>query len=166
MTKLLLLWGVRTRRPLHCDHFWLLCVPVWFIIIPDSSTSALLRLPLETLVAKQEKLREQKLPLNFAYSVSRLYSYGPLTCRKILRHGSDGYLPSEGSRRMDFCNPLKRLSSAGFEPVNLGNNGKHDITRPLRATSLCDKTCISLSSTTPNRNNSRQYLITYSKNSF
>jgi hypothetical protein len=40
-------------------------------------------------------------------------------CRNILRHGADGVLRIFVA--LEYPSPL-----AGFEPVNLGSNGKHD----------------------------------------
>jgi hypothetical protein len=50
-----------------------------------------------------------------------------LTCRKILRHGADGFtsLPKEVVLRI-FIALKYPSSSAGFEPVNLMSNGKNN----------------------------------------
>jgi hypothetical protein len=53
-------------------------------------------------------------------------SKGSFTCRKILRHGADGFTspPREGVLRIFIA--LKNPSpSAGFEPANLESNIKH-----------------------------------------
>jgi hypothetical protein len=53
-------------------------------------------------------------------------SKGSLTCRKILRHGADGFTSPamEGVQRIFIA--LKNPSpSAGFEDANLGSNDKH-----------------------------------------
>jgi hypothetical protein len=51
-----------------------------------------------------------------------------LTCRKILRHGTDGFSspPKEGVLRV-FVALKNPLSSEGFGPANTGSNGKHAI---------------------------------------
>jgi hypothetical protein len=54
--------------------------------------------------------------VNFSYRYFFSYLYGSLTCRKI---GVDVMLRIF----MALENPP---SSAGFEPANLGSNGKHD----------------------------------------
>jgi hypothetical protein len=63
----------------------------------------------------------------FCMPVSLSYLNGSLTCRKILRHGADGFTspPKEAVLRIfiDFKNPSLL---AGFEPANLGSNGKLD----------------------------------------
>jgi hypothetical protein len=76
------------------------------------------------LVAKQEKLREKLtliLPKNYLLHTP----HGSLTCRKILRHETDGFTspPKEVVIRIFIA--LKGLSSSGFKPENLGSIGKH-----------------------------------------
>jgi hypothetical protein len=53
-------------------------------------------------------------------------SKGFLTCRKILRCGTDGFTtpPKEGVLRI-FVALKNPLLSAGFKPSILGPNGKH-----------------------------------------
>jgi hypothetical protein len=66
----------------------------------------------------------QKMALNFAYEVSLSIPVGFLTCRKTLRHGTDGFTPPS---KYGLLSPLKNpSSSAGSEPANLESNGKHD----------------------------------------
>jgi hypothetical protein len=63
----------------------------------------------------------------FCQSVSLSYLKGYLTWRKILRHGADGFtsLPKQVWLRIFIA--LKNPSpSTGFDPANLGTNGKHD----------------------------------------
>jgi hypothetical protein len=50
--------------------------------------------------------------------------------------GPTVYFPSEGSRATDFFALKNLLSSAGFDPLNLGSNGKHATFRPPTATFL------------------------------
>jgi hypothetical protein len=54
---------------------------------------------------------------------------GILTRSKILRYGTDGFTSrlKEGVLRIFFFVFYNPSSSAGFEPANLGSNGKHDI---------------------------------------
>jgi hypothetical protein len=77
------------------------------------------------LVAKQEELA--KKIINFAFAKYLFHtSKRSLTCRKILRHGADGFTspPKEGVLRIFIT--LKNASpSAELEPANLGSNGKH-----------------------------------------
>jgi hypothetical protein len=51
-----------------------------------------------------------------------------LTCRKILRHGADGFTsrPNEGVLRI-FIALHNPSFSAGFELANVGSNDKHAI---------------------------------------
>jgi hypothetical protein len=62
---------------------------------------------------------------NFAYEVPLSYSQGFLTCRKLLRHGTDDFTspPKEVVLRT-FIALKNQLSFAGFEPANLGFSGK------------------------------------------
>jgi hypothetical protein len=66
------------------------------------------------------------MAVNFAYEIQYLFLYllGSLTCRKILRHGTDGFTssPKEGVLRI-FIGLKNLSSSAGFEPASLGSNG-------------------------------------------
>jgi hypothetical protein len=63
----------------------------------------------------------------FYLSVSLPYFKGSLTRHKILRHGAGGFtfLPKEAVQRIFIA--IKNSSlSAGFEPVSLGSDIKHD----------------------------------------
>jgi hypothetical protein len=51
-----------------------------------------------------------------------------------MRHGTDDFTSSEGSRATDFFTRKNPSSSAGFEPANLGSSGKRGTTRSPRAT--------------------------------
>jgi hypothetical protein len=45
---------------------------------------------------------------------------------KILRHGADGFISPPNESVLRIFGALKNTSpSAGFEPSNLGSNGKH-----------------------------------------
>jgi hypothetical protein len=71
---ILYLCGVGTQGdPWTVTTSDLLCIPIQFLKIPDSSTRALWKLP-RHLIAKQEKLG--KWLLNFAYKVSLSYLVG------------------------------------------------------------------------------------------
>jgi hypothetical protein len=65
---------------------------------------------------------------NINLALRSIYVYtlkGCLTSRKIL-HGADGITssPKEGVLRI-FISLKNPMPSAGFEPANLGSNGKH-----------------------------------------
>jgi hypothetical protein len=52
---------------------------------------------------------------------------GSLTCCKILQDGTHGFTsPPKEVMLWIFVALKKPLSSAGFEPMNLGSNGKYD----------------------------------------
>jgi hypothetical protein len=58
---------------------------------------------------------------NFAYEVFLSYSYVSLTCRTILRNGTNGLISPQKEVVLLFSSPLKiPSSSTGFEPA------KHD----------------------------------------
>jgi hypothetical protein len=64
--------------------------------------------------------------MHFADEVSLAYSAGFLSCRKIL-HGADVVTSTPKEDLVQIFIALKNpLSSVGFEPANLGSNGKHD----------------------------------------
>jgi hypothetical protein len=58
------------------------------------------------------------MPLNFACKVSLSYSYGSLTCRKILRHGTAGFtFPRKEVVLRIFIAFKNPSSSVGLEPA-------------------------------------------------
>jgi hypothetical protein len=64
--------------------------------------------------------------MNLAYEIFLYISKCYLTYRKILQHEADWFTspPKEGVLRIFIA--LRNLSSsAGYEPANLGSNGKH-----------------------------------------
>jgi hypothetical protein len=94
---------------------------------PNSSTRALWKSCQQSyLVAKQEELA--KKIMNLALQSISIYTFkGSLTNRNILLHGADGFTspPKEGVLQIFITHKNPSLS-AGFEPVNLGSNGKND----------------------------------------
>jgi hypothetical protein len=71
----------------------LLCIPIWFQIIPDSSTRALRQsLPAETSSSKAGEICWDT-PVEFCLWVSLLYSQGSLTFRKSYNMGLMALLP-------------------------------------------------------------------------
>jgi hypothetical protein len=73
----------------------------------------------------QEKLGDRWqwiLPMKYIFHTPQ----ASLTCRKILRHETDGFTPPEGSRAMDLYALRNPSSSAWYEPENIASNGKHD----------------------------------------
>jgi hypothetical protein len=85
--------------------------------------SSLVVLPAETSVASGRNGGRSE---NFAYQCLK-YLSGFLTCHKILRHGTSDFTshPEKGVLRI-FIALKNPYSSAGFEPANLGSNGKYD----------------------------------------
>jgi len=91
---------------------------------PDSSTRALWKSYQQShLVAKQEELAKEMMNLALR-SIFVHTSKGSLTCRKIFRHGADGFTspPKEGVLRnfISLKNPSLSLSRSGFNPQILG----------------------------------------------
>jgi hypothetical protein len=87
----------RKKRP----FYGVLCVPIWVIIIPDSST-IIVWLQQRHLVAKQGGAWGE-IPVNFSDEVSLSTPQGFLICHKILTTwGRRLYFPSEGSAA-DIC---------------------------------------------------------------
>jgi hypothetical protein len=58
------------------------------------------------LVAKQEELAKKMIHFAFAKYLFHT-SNGSLTCRKILRHGADGFIPLRRKACCGFLSPLK-----------------------------------------------------------
>jgi hypothetical protein len=64
---------------------------------------------------------------NFAYKYLFSYLCGSVTCRKILRHGTNSFTSPLKEVVLRICVALKNpSSSAGFEPSKRGSSGKHD----------------------------------------
>jgi hypothetical protein len=120
---LLLRGGIIQSVPCNCDHFLIYYAP--YLSSNHSRfihQSSLFWLQQRYLVAKR---RETGREMTTEFYLS--YLKGSLTYRKILRHGADGFTfpPKEIALRIFIV--LKNPSlSAGFEPTNLGFNGKHD----------------------------------------
>jgi hypothetical protein len=76
------------------------------------------------LVARQEEFEER----NDTFSIRSIF-FHPLKVfliyRKILRRGADGFITLRRKGCCRFLSPLKSIASTGFEPANLGSNGKH-----------------------------------------
>jgi hypothetical protein len=104
----------------------LLWVPIWVLIIPDSSNRALWQIRGETPRWESGETWGEivvNLPTKYIFHTPQ----GSLARCKIIQHGSDGFTspPKEVVLRIFIaCNSLS--SSAGFETANLRSNGKHD----------------------------------------
>jgi hypothetical protein len=67
------------------------------------------------------------MAVNFATKYLLHTSQGSSTCRKLLTHGIDGFTSPPKEVVLRILVAVKTpSSSAGFEPANLGLNGKHD----------------------------------------
>jgi hypothetical protein len=96
-------WGVGAQGdPCAATISDLLCFPIWFLIMPDSSTGTLWKLPAETSSAKREKLGEE-IAVEFCLrSISFILEgifnmpWKPYDMRPT------ALLPSEGNRATDF----------------------------------------------------------------
>jgi hypothetical protein len=102
-------------------NFRPIVLPVWVLIIPDSSTRVHCSGWSRHLVAKRGETGRE-MSAEFCVSVS----LGSLTCRNILRHGADGFT-SPPKEELRIFNALKNsLLSNGFEPTNLRSSWMHD----------------------------------------
>jgi hypothetical protein len=102
----------RTKHPIHCDHILIYCAhltPNYPRIIHQSSLFLL------HLVAKRGE-SGRDMAAEFCLSCLK----GPLTCRKILRYGADGFTspPKEVVLRTFIA--LKNRSRRGLNPRTLG----------------------------------------------
>jgi hypothetical protein len=84
----------------------------WFIVRPHpNSNHSWLELQ-NSVVATETPSSEagawREISMDFADEVPLSYLQGSLTCRKILRHGSDGFTPSPISC-YEFLSPLKSI---------------------------------------------------------
>jgi hypothetical protein len=101
----------------------LLCILFQVLIIPDSSTRALW-LQQTHLVVKQGVGKKSLLIYLMKYLSHTLQ--GSLTCNKILWHGANSFTSPPKEVKLWISITLKNpLSSARFECMNLGSNGKH-----------------------------------------
>jgi hypothetical protein len=115
----------RTRRPIHCDHYWSIMLPhlnfnhSWFTqqsYLPETA---------------EETWREMSVNYSYEYP---FHIVRILTCRKII-HGIISFTSPLKKVVLWICIALKYpLSSAVFEPADLGSNAKHD--RHWSATSV------------------------------
>jgi hypothetical protein len=124
----LLLWGgIIQSVPCNADHFLIYCAPhlssyhFWCI-----HQSSLLWLHWRHLAAKQGGTG-QEMAAKFCPSVCLSYFKGSLTCCKILQHRAGSFTSPPKEIVLQIFITLKNPShSAGFEPTNLGSNGKHN----------------------------------------
>jgi hypothetical protein len=131
----LLLWGgIVQSVPCNCDHFCI-ALPILssnnFRFINQSS---LYRKQQRRLAARRGETGRGMAAECCLRSISS-YLQWYLTCRKIIRHGVDGFTspPKELVLRI-FIAIINTSLSAGFEPANLESNTKHDNHLPLRTT--------------------------------
>jgi hypothetical protein len=134
-------YGLVSYKASHAlrSFYYLLCVPIWVLVIPDSPFKSLWQIP----VANQEKLGEKWqwiLPKKFLFHTLQ----GSLKCCKILWHESDGFNapPKEVVQRN--LSPINiHRPQMGFDPRTLGPTASTITTIPPRATSyVCMYVCI------------------------
>jgi hypothetical protein len=102
----------------------LLCFPICVLIISDTPPDLSDSNHYIHRAATQE-LTWWEMSMHLAYKYLFSYRRDLLTCRKILRHGTDGYTyPLKEVVIQSFIDIKNPLSSAGSEPTNLGSNGK------------------------------------------
>jgi hypothetical protein len=76
----------------------------------------------------------ENLVYPFSWDFKRL-----LMCRKILRHGTSGFIFVRRKVCCGFLSPLKKsIALAGFEPANFGSNDKHSNHYTTKATTPPD----------------------------
>jgi hypothetical protein len=126
----LYLWTAATNGPIvhPPGDIW-----VWKTVVewyqqrkaPDSSTRALWQSYQQSSITKQKELAKEMMDLALRSILVHTWK-GYLTCRKIFRHGADGFTspPEEGVLRV-FIAPTNPSPSTVFEPANLGSNSKH-----------------------------------------
>jgi hypothetical protein len=114
----------RTKRPMYCDHF---CSVVRLHLsynlpcfIHHSSLVAI-----KTPSSEAGELA--KMSLNLDEKIALSYCAGILTCFKIFRHVTDGFISLPKEVVLRFLSPLRvHRPRPGLNPANLGCNGKHD----------------------------------------
>jgi hypothetical protein len=105
--------------------FWSVVLTIWVLIIPDSSVRVLCWLQQKHIVGKRwETGRETAAEFCLPVFLSHLKGF--LTCRKFLRHGTDGlsFPPKEVRQRIFIAlkNPSPR---PGLNSWTVGSNGNH-----------------------------------------
>jgi hypothetical protein len=122
---LLLRGGMAQGVPSTSTICVLFCVPISVIITSNSSTSILINHQQRHFVVNHENLARNDREFclrSICFRKSRVL----LTCRKIVRHGLDGFTSSSREVVLRIFVSLKNTSSsAGFEPAVLGSNGSH-----------------------------------------
>jgi hypothetical protein len=115
----------RARRTKHCDHFRSTVRPRQVLIIPDSSTRELSGNNQHTSSSEAGETWTE-VTVNFAYEYLFSCLLDSLTCRKILRHGTDGFTSPATEVVVRIVIAIKNPSpSDGFGPANLGSRGNH-----------------------------------------
>jgi hypothetical protein len=116
-----------TKRPKTCGHFLIYCVPMWVLIIPESSTS-LANINRHLVAIEGKTLRE--MFVNFAGEISLSYSTGIFNMPSNLSSwGRRLYFSSEGSHATDFYHPWP-----GLNPRTLCSMASTMTTRAMRTT--------------------------------
>jgi hypothetical protein len=116
----------RTKRPMQLRPFFNRCAPHLSSNYTESSTRALCSDCSSHLVAKREETKRE-IAAEFCLIASLSYLKGSLTCRKILRHGADGFTSPPRKVVLRIFIPLDNPSlSAEFEPADSGYNCRHD----------------------------------------
>jgi hypothetical protein len=101
-------------------------LPFWVLVIPDLSNRVSAAVAAETSGSEAGRNRA-RIAAEFCLSVSLSCLKGSLTCRKILRRGADGFTSTSKEVVLrTYIALINQSPSAGFEPANLGSNGKHD----------------------------------------
>jgi hypothetical protein len=111
----------------------LLCDLIWFLTFPDSW-----QITAGTPSSKSREKLGEFFPLILLVKYFSHTPQGSLTCRKILRHGADGFTPppKEVVLRISIALEKIHLPGPGLIPRTLGPMTSTIATRPPRTTTL------------------------------
>jgi hypothetical protein len=111
----------------------LLCVPIWVLIIPHSSTRDFFAA--ETLSSEAGRKLARNVREFCRRSISVILRRNLLTCRKILRHGTDGFTSLRRKSSYGFLSSLKLCRPRpGLNLRTLGPVARTIATRPPTTT--------------------------------
>jgi hypothetical protein len=122
-------YGVVSYKASHSLRLFsdLLCVPIWNLIIPDSSTWALWRISVKTPSSQAGRNFARNAYEVFQQSTCFIFREVLQHAAKSQQHGTNGFTSPPNEVVLWMFIALKNPSSnAGFEPENVRSNDKHD----------------------------------------